>query len=486
MFHRTYNSSSEFESDLAKYKHGKVSIFTPIGILTGKLINLYKRDGEEKVHFSDSSDIFGDHNLLHSQAYDFGEILLDDECESLNCLFEHLEKNLEFKVVFNISEKNEIFYSENCYLEQIASKQIDLVIKDLKEEKVSNLNIKYLSKVQPQIFSNIAFIFGAGASADVLFTNEDLLYEIINDSERDTTKLEDLLRDYFNADLGFYNDYKYLPRINQIFNTIQIALDNNEALYNRFARRELEELRDELLSHMFIKFCERIDNSSKTSHYETIVKWIKDLINKKEVNVSLINLNYDLLLERSLVEDDIPIDYGIDIYDKRSNEILNNETCGISVINLHGSIDWMICKECNNIYKINNTYSGLITSPPLTCPEDNTELEWFVIPPQTEKYEGSNWSNLLEESFNILRNVDRVILIGYSLPVEDFKFQFKLKKALYRPENPVDIIAVGSDQEKMLNENGLKVYPKELDYWRFFGPLDYRPIGFEKFAQRPF
>jgi hypothetical protein len=200
-------------------------------------------------------------------------------------------------------------------------------------------------------------------------------------------------------------------------------------------------------------------------------------------------LNYDLFLDSALkkVFGTDPLYYvlpfslwnHVEETEKVKKEISDNP---ISIIKLHGSLNWMICPTCFEPY----SFSDMDLSKSLSsrnCINDHTELQEFLFPPTKERIEvHSHWIQLQGKADQLLRNADKVVFIGFSLSEDDSHFRFKLKKHLYRTENPVYIQVVGSPKTNFdLVTNDLAYH-----YWQFFGAIDYRPIGFRSFAKNPF
>ncbi|WP_422879765.1 SIR2 family protein [Neomoorella thermoacetica] len=204
--------------------------------------------------------------------------------------------------------------------------------------------------------------------------------------------------------------------------------------------------------------------------------------------VGFITLNYDPFLDQALIEavGEENINYGIQLEpwgrcERRAINVSREKLRKpIQLVKFHGSMDWMFCPYCHKIYQI-STQRALSQDLPL-CSNDRTPLSWFLYPPMREKYYMPEvWLHLHRQADELLRKADRVIFIGYSLSDEDAYFRYRVKRSLYRVENPVDIVVV----DKTLKEEK-RPTSVEKNYWHFFGPVDYRPVGFPAFSLAPF
>jgi hypothetical protein len=90
-------------------------------------------------------------------------------------------------------------------------------------------------------------------------------------------------------------------------------------------------------------------------------------------------------------------------------------------------------------------------------------------------YDNAHLVKIWLEAEHILRKANTIFFIGYSLPESDFHIRYLLKKSLYRKNTHPRIVVVTSP----CNAEGSDLYKR---YKRFFGDIEYHPIGFEKFS----
>ncbi len=353
---------------------------------------------------------------------------------------------------------------------------------DLQEKGIAVVK-EYLKQVKTRVFRNIVFVLGAGASADYLPQSKELLPLLV---DQGCEYIVRLLKDFFYVDTESPN---YLwPSLSEVLNFIEIALEKNEYLGGDYPIETLENIKNRILDDLCQLLSDRVNASkeSDTSYVKLIRNLAKMLVNGLLDQIGFISLNYDPLLDIALkrVVGSKKIDYLLRLEDinikqeepgdsKPEIEIKRQ----IPVVKFHGSMEWMFCPFCSKIYRV-NTERGLSRSL-LRCRHDGVLLKWFIYPPMKEKHPMPSdiWTVLHLKADDLLREADRVVFIGCSLSEDDSFFRFRVKRCLYNPRKPTSIVVVDAPPKDFARPTSV-----ELNYWHFLGPVDYRPVGFEKFA----
>lgn len=348
------------------------------------------------------------------------------------------------------------------------------------------LTAYYLSNVVSRRFEKVVFVIGAGASAEQLPLGQDLLTELLNEGNSSDDLIR-FLKTVFRIDPSLPACSR--PTINEVLNLIEIALEKDEALTPTYKPDLLRELKRTIITRLLQLFTDlttQID--SRNSYVQLVKNMVKMLTTGALEEVGFITLNYDPFLDQALIEavGEENINYGIQLEpwggcERRAINVSREKLRKpIQLVKFHGSMDWMFCPYCHKIYRI-STGRALSQDMP-QCSSDGTPLSWFLYPPMREKYfMPEAWLHLHMQAEELLRKADRVIFIGYSLSDEDAYFRYRVKRSLYRVENPVDIVVV----DKTLKEEK-RPTSVEKNYWHFFGPVDYRPVGFPAFSLAPF
>ncbi len=200
------------------------------------------------------------------------------------------------------------------------------------------------------------FILGAGASrhagAPLMagFTDEtDRLYEIGDRGIQEAMDAFELVRGAQNHLRVIYaNSYLDLDNIETFFSAVEMG-----RLIGKFPGLDvnrLAKLRDSLVT-VIVKTLENsmpfpAVNGSINPHkvYGSFVNMIGNLRNNARPSgrpeVSILTFNYDIALDYALRYHRVPYDYWLSEKPDQS---------AISLLKLHGSINWGTCKECGSI-----------------------------------------------------------------------------------------------------------------------------------------
>ncbi|VVB95650.1 NAD-dependent protein deacylase [uncultured archaeon] len=200
--------------------------------------------------------------------------------------------------------------------------------------------------------------------------------------------------------------------------------------------------------------CNTIQESinSKTSK----IPYYFDLIWKLQdgsTDLVFITTNWDILFEstkRSYLRDGW-INYGEGIFAyNASNQ--TNPTEIFKILKLHGSLNWGICKNCENrnIYYTEKMWNVLISSSlGLKCPKCGNKLEPVIVPPTISKLTKANYfqlKSIWSSAHENLRSCEKIYFIGYSFPETDVETKYFISDALKSNTNLKEIIII-TDQK---------------------------------------
>lgn len=180
-------------------------------------------------------------------------------------------------------------------------------------------------------------------------------------------------------------------------------------------------------------------------------------INSSE-DVTVITTNYDLIIDYEF-KDEIKkglVDFGIPYRNVYNNKIVIQPPEPLfKYYKLHGSLSWLKCDMCGYFYI--NPEGSIIhhafrekTDDDNTCDCDsrlrlNTV---FVSPSFIRDIRDSNLLQIWKGALEAIRTADKLIIIGYSLPTEDFAIKSIFMRALNgrneRKKLAVEVIQCGS------------------------------------------
>lgn len=351
------------------------------------------------------------------------------------------------------------------------------------------------------------FIFGAGASvhAGLPLANGILpgILESKNDFGEDGESVEKFLER-----LGWRLASKRgeLATFEEVLSLLDEAISRKEVLSPHFGPKELEEARSSLircLEHiMGNPSCE--DGSFQPLYSQLISMFAKS--HRAIATYTFATLNYDTLLDHALKkvssvvghDDYIGFNYAMGTMsrclsfgepdsDYEEMELWHgyNSRSPVALLKLHGSINWGRCCRCGQMVgpyrRAWMSREGFRSE--VKCPGCKVELDTVIIPPSWVKdYYSHPLSNVWAEARERLIRTELVIFIGCSLAEADQKFRYLLKTALFREAKQWPrIIVIG--RKPCQSEDKNRPSETQKRYERFFGEVEYWPIGFEGFVE---
>jgi len=196
-------------------------------------------------------------------------------------------------------------------------------------------------------------------------------------------------------------------------------------------------------------------HNRKYDKFRKIVEGILD-------RTSIVSLNYDLVLEKTLMGHGVPENERIktEYYLKGAEDFNphNIPTSGkvLPLLKLHGSANWFKCRYCEHIFiqwdKEDNWPTGAekdsLATGGTKCPNcahlDDRLMNFLLLPPVVSKDFGvvrSVWT----EAFKKLKESDLVIFIGCSLADTDLPLRNLLKLSMCREKKKRNIFVVDKD-----------------------------------------
>jgi hypothetical protein len=155
----------------------------------------------------------------------------------------------------------------------------------------------------------------------------------------------------------------------------------------------------------------------------------------------VISYNYDILMDNALRYRGKLSDSGYLLpFQKVRNggtwEKPDDQASEITLLKLHGSLNWMRCTSCDSNLMMRYEKPGYWeTSIPKTCPkcgESGHYLERILVPPLLTKDYSDPAINYLwrEANRRLHTRIDEIVSIGYSLPATDFTSEILLRTGL--------------------------------------------------------
>jgi len=212
--------------------------------------------------------------------------------------------------------------------------------------------------------------------------------------------------------------------------------------------------------------------------------------------VGVLSLNWDSLIEdaafaliRGLAaEGKLDVNFGCDTSALKAasahSPSLTQAARGVQsleVLKLHGSINWLLCPNCQTLYSgagiadpLWNEYFGATSCPNCTpstpAPATPAPLQPFLITPTFLKvFDSAHIQATWQRAHHQLASADEVVFLGYSLPVADFHLRALLRRAV-RSDAKVTAVLTASDECDTSTPASARPHFAATRYVEFFGP----------------
>jgi hypothetical protein len=227
-------------------------------------------------------------------------------------------------------------------------------------------------------------------------------------------------------------------------------------------------------------------------------------------DVTVTSLNYDVIVDNAMFalceihqqnHPPYPPDYGVDIATQRYNDFCAPGTFG-RLLKIHGSLNWLYCEKCHGLdlfvsrgmrtgKALDELYHSVPFDDAYSCRgtpcRNRPQCDGFVSPilvsPTFVKdYENPHIKRVWERAENAMKQSDRAVFIGYSLPTDDVEVAMLLKRGLnHLPRHRITVVEyVHGDTDKPKDHRvPLEQHPTGQRFRSIFGAgLDWHTTGF--------
>ena len=290
---------------------------------------------------------------------------------------------------------------------------------------------------------------------------------------------------------------EHFPPLPLVLSLVDAALDRGDSFSHGWCADELRNVRDGLEYGIFALLEYRLRTIRR--HHTA---FLRSLYAAAPEDVTLLSLNYDIIADNALpkvaeAKGQLALpDYGCDI---ATDAYRQAEKFG-KLIKLHGSLNWLYCPNCHRldlgiapsgrrtVKVLNDLYVddldlhrkyGCHGSP---CNECGAFVRPVLITPTHLKdYRNPHIARIWYEAARALREAERVIFIGYSMPDDDIEVVYLFKRGLANVK-PRNITVVEHAWKR--GQAALDVHPVGRRYRALFGDkIDWWPRGFERWIE---
>lgn len=282
------------------------------------------------------------------------------------------------------------------------------------------------------------YILGAGFSKDAggLLMKEFLCRKQLGSQRKNLNRIYINLKRYMSQSIqdGLIKDWN----IEEFFNIVSEAdLLNLEFKRKSFpgnnwkASKIYRDLEDCIVNEILLSMEKELKKLGSTnpqlpSHYEDFARrcLTKD--------VTVITFNWDHIAEWLLFTEFKSLDYCLDLDNvKKVDRTVGNISKGVKLLKLHGSVNWLICENPNHPIHIYNSWQAQKVRLPY-CSKCGYQLHKLIVPPVWHKREyAQRMRKLWEIAADELCAADRIVIIGYSLPIFDISAKHLLMLGSY-------------------------------------------------------
>ncbi len=280
--------------------------------------------------------------------------------------------------------------------------------------------------------------------------------------------------------------------------------------FRGYSLAAIRQIRDDIM-HLISLAIDNMISESDDFKKEYVIQLVKHIIsrsktkNNEEPSISIISTNWDILLDKKLFQESresmeannpktqFVINYGT-TYGPLSNyeEYLeyipdfdapfSKEANSICLLKVHGSLNWLICPNCNRLYvdpdwkvalnwgidALNCRVCSLKQLNPNSANE-RVALEPFILLPTFLKdINHAHMKQIWNSAARELEKAKKLVFIGYSLPLADYEIRQLLMR--FVPDNCKIEVVLWSKNGRAPSKTGQKFNDTETyRYQTFFG-----------------
>jgi hypothetical protein len=276
-------------------------------------------------------------------------------------------------------------------------------------------------------------------------------------------RAREFVRDFFAG--GVNLDPPVYPKFEQVLTLLDMAIEQDHYFSHTYHHKYLRQLRNDFLYLIWVL----LKKASTSERFELFDAFASSLDSSNIV----MSLNYDTLLDQSILNQFGGINYGLDFSTVYSDQPVQFTEPSPLLLKLHGSLNWLYCPNCESFYLyLGKSAKKIFDENPELCLYDNCYLKGIIIPPSDRKDYGLVPLSLMWiKASKYLRGADKITFIGYSLNEIDMQVLYLLKRSLFNNPHPPEIEVVDPDPSDAIF----------FRYRRLFGKITERRMTFEQY-----
>lgn len=290
-------------------------------------------------------------------------------------------------------------------------------------------------------------------------------------------------------------------RLEDVFTLLDHTIANRKSV-RHYSWRDLVEV-DFAFKRAILFLFHNLGNEikkTKNKLYADLAKQFLEMrlkANKSGDRISVISLNWDDFLEELVYEQirkkslvgksdidyccfTVPLDEEtphVPSFYQKAKGIDN-----FKVLKLHGSVNWLICPNCDKIYtgigSSENRWEKYANPRICVCNEKNVTAAkrddptyslqpFFVTPTYLKSFSNAHIQSIWNNAYTELSEATKVVFVGYSLPEADYHFRSLITRAISK-DAKIEVVLHDSDKAPSSgSENLLSAYAA-YRYSKFF------------------
>jgi hypothetical protein len=279
------------------------------------------------------------------------------------------------------------------------------------------------------------------------------------------------------------------PDLEDIFTCVDLSANSGHHLGQGYSPARLRTVRRALIARTIWMLRQEYDKAAKRSDgdWQTFSNFLRKVDTSATAFVSL---NWDVALEHRITEihPKIGVWYGEAVTPADFPDT-GNQICVrpvrvsplLYVIKIHGSVNWLYCDNCREVFWFPPEESSRVASQLLRS-DDRKRIRYSTNVEQwrchrckkvslgtriaTFSYRKALDYPMFQTSWRtaelLLRDAQRWVFVGYSLPPADYEFKYLLKRVQLSRENPPELFLVAGGKRNAAEKT-------RDNYQAFFG-----------------
>jgi SIR2-like protein len=336
---------------------------------------------------------------------------------------------------------------------------------------------------------HIVYFLGAGATlADYPEAPlmAQLLHCILRSRDQDDFLVEFLGHVFDSEAVHPLSTPEERPRVDDVFTVVDTCLSGKAPFPQEKNRDDFLEARSQIIAGIGQviseavregkgRLAEKLARRSVTARSTTIISTNYDIVMDNAL-LALKNVNYGIPV-RSAVHQHGPVPTGREDEVRHFKEFQGSQLLirqgNVSLLKLHGSLNWLYCPRCDELDVTLETKGGalVLQKPHLgRCCRETCTARYEVVlvgPSLEQRYEHPVLAKIWSRSDNALREATDLVIIGYSLPEADYLIRAMLARNFSRRSHRVTLISKpnGANERETLRRRFSQLFPRCRFHW---------------------